>query len=82
MLNTQTTWNRFYISKKDAQSPVINNLGGESWQYQDLQEVDRVKVEKPMLIDAGTIHDVWCEPGTSFPRLGLQMQLINEPKFL
>lgn len=79
ILNTSTTWNRFYLPNDGSCSFSTNTLGGESWSYVDIKEIDRVRVEKPMLIDAGTIHDVWCEDSTQFPRLGFQMQLINEP---
>ena len=79
IINTKTTWNRFFNPKIGSQYLRINHLGGEIWSYHDIEEIERVRVEFPMLIDAGTIHDVFCEPGTVFPRLGLQMQLLNEP---
>ena len=80
--NTQYTWNRWFETKLNAVTK-INDLGGLSYMnYNDLVEIDRKEVIEPALIDAGVIHDVWCEPCTQFPRIGLQCQIFNEPQSL
>ena len=80
--NTQYTWNRWFETKPNAVTK-INDLGGLSYMnYNDLVEIDRKEVIEPALIDSGVIHDVWCEPCTQFPRIGLQCQIFNEPQSL
>jgi len=80
--NTQFTWNRWFEAKPEAVT-AINDLGGLSYMhYGDLVEIDRKQVTEPALIDAGVIHDVWCEPCAHFPRIGLQCQIFNESQFL
>jgi hypothetical protein len=80
--NTKSTWNRWFSAKLDADTE-INKLGGLSFiNYKDLVEIDRREVVDPALIDAGVIHDVWCDSQTLFPRIGLQCQIFNEPQSL
>ena len=80
--NTKSTWNRWFYAKSDADTK-INNLGGLSFMnYKDLVEIDRREVVDPALIDAGVIHDVWCDSQAQFPRIGLQCQIFNEPQCL
>jgi hypothetical protein len=79
--NTKFTWNRWFEAKSNAVTE-INDLGGRSFiNYDDLIEIGRKEVTGPALIDAGIIHDVWCEPCANFPRIGLQCQIFNESQF-
>jgi hypothetical protein len=58
----------------------IDHFGGK--QYLDitqLQEIDRMRVDAPAIINVGIPHDVWFEENSQFPRLGLQCQLLKEP---
>ena len=77
ILNTQKTYNCWY-KIIDTEKFKVNNLDGFCYDYNNLEEIDRVEVIDPMLIDAGTVHDVLVEHD-NFPRLGLQCQLIKEP---
>ena len=78
--NTETTWNRWFRELNNNCSVITNHLGGK--QYLDidqLQEIDRMRVDTPAIINAGIPHDVWFEENSPFPRLGLQCQLLKEP---
>jgi hypothetical protein len=78
--NTETIWNRWFRELNNSCSVMINHLGGK--QYLDrtqLQEIDRMRVDAPAIINAGIPHDVWFEEHSQFPRLGLQCQLLKEP---
>lgn len=81
--HTETTWNRWFQELVDRCDVETNHLGGRQYNNMDqLKEIDRKQVDHPMLIYAGIPHDVWFEEGSKFPRLGLQCQLIKEPKQL
>jgi hypothetical protein len=78
--NTGSTWNRWFRELNNNCSVKINHLGGK--QYLDitqLEEIARMQVDAPALINAGIPHDVWFEENSQFPRLGLQCQLLKEP---
>jgi hypothetical protein len=80
--NTQTTFNRFFQPNSNCKTK-INELGGTMYlDIDDLVEVDRMRVDQPALIDAQQPHDVWFEPESKFPRLGLQCHLMKEPEQL
>ena len=80
--NSETTFNRFFQST-DTSKTEINNLGGVTYlDSNGLKELDRMRVDAPALIDAQQPHDVWFEPESKFPRLGLQCQLMKEPEQL
>ena len=79
VLNSTNTYNRWFSPNEGAVNE-INNYGGITYfNENELTELDRVCVERPMIIDAGTIHDVWVDGNIVPPRIGLQCQLINEP---
>lgn len=80
ILNTGNTYNRWY-NIIDATKFKINNLDGICYEYSNLKEICRTEVVDPMIIDAGTVHDVLVEHD-NFPRLGLQCQLIKEPAWI
>lgn len=80
ILNTETTWNCWFQELNNNCTVTINHLGGK--QYLDttqLQEIDRMRVDAPAIINVGIPHDVWFEENSQFPRLGLQCQLLKEP---
>lgn len=80
--NSETTFNRFFKSSDNCKTE-INHLGGTTYpDLNELKEIDRMRVDSPALIDAQQPHDVWFEPDSKFPRLGLQCQLMKEPKQL
>lgn len=82
VLNTNNTYNRWFSAPSNA-TKEINSYGEATYFNEDeLTELDRVCVKKPMIIDAGTIHDVWVDGDIVPPRIGLQCQLINEPNQL
>jgi len=82
VLNTERTWNRWFLSDPDCQTQV-NYLGGITYlNYNQLQEIGRMQVDQPAIIATGVPHDVWCEPNAVFPRWGLQCQLFIEPTSL
>jgi hypothetical protein len=81
--NCDTTFNRFFQIKNPNSQTHVNHLGGTSYlNLDELAEVDRMRVDSPALIDAQQPHDVWFEPNSKFPRLGLQCHLMKEPKYL
>lgn len=81
ILNTETTFNRFFALEDS--NTEINSLGGITFlDPNQLKEIDRMRVDSPALIDAQQPHDVWFEPKSKFPRLGLQCQLMKEPEHL
>lgn len=78
--NTSGTYNRWFQYKNQNPSIHINPLGGQAFDnLDDLEEIDRVEVTQPMIIDAGIPHDVFFDPSCKFPRLGLQCKLFKEP---
>ena len=80
MRNTETTCNRWFRELNNSCTVTINHFGGK--QYLDstqLQEIDRMRVDAPAIINVGIPHDVWFEENSQFPRLGLQCQLLKEP---
>ena len=82
VLNTEHTWNRWFKPKPECRFE-INALGGTSYLDMDqLEEIDRMRVDSPGIIATGVPHDVWFEPGAVYPRIGLQCQLFSEPKLL
>jgi hypothetical protein len=81
--NSETTFNRFFQPLNNQSTTEINHLGGTSYlNLDELTEVDRMRVDSPALIDAQQLHDVWFEPDSMFPRLGLQCHLMKEPEYL
>lgn len=80
VLNTKNTFNRWF-KIKDSNKYILNKLGGKSYQIDNLIEIACNEVLNPMIIDAGVIHDVLITDN-KFPRLGLQCQLLKEPKLL
>jgi len=81
--NCNTTFNRFFQTKNYNSQTHINHLGGTSYlNFDELIEIDRMRVDSPALIDSQQPHDVWFEPGSQFPRLGLQCHLMKEPEYL
>lgn len=79
VLNTEHTWNRWFRALPGAKTQT-NHLGGTSYvDFNDLIEIDRMRVDRPAIIATGIPHDVWCEDQAQFPRWGLQCQLFNEP---
>ena len=82
VMNTANTYNRWF-SAPDTATKEVNEYGGTTYFVdEELTELDRVRVDCPMLIDAGTIHDVWVDGQIVSPRVGLQCQLVKEPKEL
>ena len=78
--HTETTWNRWFCPTTENCDVEINYWGGSTYKNMlQLKEVARKKINSPMIIHAGVPHDVWFEPDSKFPRLGLQCQLIKEP---
>lgn len=80
ILNTKNTFNRWY-KIIDESKYTINNLGGKIYSLDNLEEIASNEVLRPMIIDAGVVHDVYIIDGV-FPRLGLQCQLFKEPETL
>jgi len=78
--NTKGTFNKWY-SVKDHTKVLVNHLGGHSYDYDNLIEIEQTEVLFPMIIDAGVVHDVFFESKV-FPRIGLQCKLFNEPSIL
>lgn len=83
VLNSSSTFNRFF-EPKDSKLIIReqNVWGGYDYDLEQLREVDRMRVDRPALIDSQTPHDVWFEPKSQFPRLVLQCQLLKEPETL
>ena len=82
VMNTANTYNRWFRAPVHA-AKEINAHGGTCYLVdEELTELDRVCVDRPMIIDAGTIHDVWVDGQIVAPRVGLQCQLLHEPKQL
>ena len=80
VMNTKNTYNRWFVARTENPKVTINKLGGMVYSdYDELQEIQRIEVTRPMLIDAGQIHDVYIVPGSPLPRIGLQGQMFNEP---
>ena len=83
MLNTKHTWNRWFVPKTNSPKTIITQYNSYGFtDLDDLEEIGRKELLSPCLIDAGIIHDVWCEPQAQFPRIGLQCKLLKEPKEL
>lgn len=82
VLNTEYTWNRWFRSSPNCQT-LINPLGGTSYvDFDELEEIDRMRVDSPAIIATGIPHDVWFQSDAHFPRIGLQCQLFKEPSTL
>jgi hypothetical protein len=82
VLNTEHTWNRWFKPNPECRFK-INALGGTSYLDTDqLEEIDRMRVDSPAIIATGVPHDVWFEPNSVYPRIGLQCQLFSEPDLL
>lgn len=83
ILNTEYSYNRWFEEAKENCNKHINTLGGVNYlNVDELRELFCAPVIYPAIIDAGTIHDVWYKEPGQFPRIGLQCQLVNEPKEL
>lgn len=78
--NTKHTYNRWYRELVKDPKIFINSLGGKSFlDRSELEEIGRMEVVGPCIINAGIPHDVWCSPEATFPRIGLQCMLFHEP---
>ena len=83
ILNTEYTFNRWFEPLTDDLEIETFASGGVRFCNQaQLKELDRKRVDTPMLICVNVPHDVYFEPHAVFPRLGLQCRLFNEPKTL
>jgi len=80
ILNTKNTYNRWFAAKSSLVSIKINELGGQSYlNAHELEEIGRMEVVDPCIINAGIPHDVWFTEPAVFPRIGLQCMLFQEP---
>jgi hypothetical protein len=78
--HTQHTFNRWFRSKIENPTIKINNLGGCSYlDISQLEEIGRMEVTTPCIINARIPHDVWFDYPGVFPRIGLQGMLMKEP---
>lgn len=83
VMNTKNTYTRWFHLKVDSPTVIVNDLGGVSYNnYSELEEVERVELVQPCLIDATVPHDVLIEDTATFPRVGLQCMFFNEPRNL
>jgi hypothetical protein len=83
ILNTKNTFNRWYSYKVLTPTTEINQLGGTMYSNpNELEEIERMEVIQPSIIDAGIPHDIMFESPIVFPRVGFQCQLFNEPNSL
>jgi hypothetical protein len=82
VMNTANTYNRWFSSSQHATTEINAHSGTSYLIEEELTELARVCVDRPMLIDAGTIHDVWVDGQIVSPRVGLQCQLVKEPASL
>lgn len=80
VLNTQGTFNRWFRPVVDNPQVQINELGGKCYiDMMELEEIGRMEVVQPCIINAGIPHDVWIQEPAKFPRIGLQCMLFQEP---
>jgi hypothetical protein len=80
VLNTSGTFNRWFRQLIPTPKIQTNSLGGKSYiDINELEEIGRMEVVKPCIINAGIPHDVWFDKSPIFPRVGLQCMLFNEP---
>lgn len=82
VLNTNNTFNRWFQSRVDTPTVVVNSLGGQSYiDINELEQIGEMEVAEPCIINAGIPHDVWFpDPAQAvFPRLGLQCKILPEP---
>ena len=81
--NTAGSWNRWFNNLTEQTDGIINHLGGINFVSDtNLVEIARREVLLPSLIDAGIPHEVWFDDSAIFPRIGIQCQLLKEPKQL
>lgn len=81
VLNTTGTFNRWYRVLVENPKIQINELGGKSYlDVNELEEIGRMEVVSPCIINAGIPHDVWIQEPARFPRIGLQCMLFKEPQ--
>jgi len=79
--NTAGTFNRWFRTTVLNPTVTVNSLGGQQFTNpNELEEIGRMEVIAPCVINAGIPHDVWCEENIVFPRLGLQCMTFNEPE--
>ena len=83
VLNTEQSYNRWFKEVGVCKTST-NELGGKTYLSDNgLEEIARRTLSGPAIIDAGIPHDVQFFTETpTWPRIGLQCQLINEPKSL
>lgn len=80
VLNTHGTFNRWFRPKVQDPQVQINELGGKSYiDITEMEEIGRMEVTRPCIINAGIPHDVWIQEPARFPRIGLQCMLFQEP---
>lgn len=80
VLNTQGTFNRWFRPTVENVKVQINPLGGTCYiNIDELEEIGRMEVVRPCIINAGIPHDVWIQEPAQFPRIGLQCMLFQEP---
>lgn len=79
--NTKNTFNRWFRPRVKNPTIKVNELGGTSYlDLSQLEEIARMEVIEPCIINAGIPHDVWCDSTAKFPRIGLQCMLFKEPQ--
>lgn len=79
-MNTTGTFNRWFKSRVENPTVHINELGGKSYtDITELEEIGRMEVLYPCIINAGIPHDVYFADSDRFPRVGLQCMLFQEP---
>jgi len=80
VLNSRGTFNRWYQPLVENPTVQVNELGGRSYlDANELEEIGRMEVIGPCVINAGIPHDVWIQKPAQFPRIGLQCMLFQEP---
>jgi hypothetical protein len=78
--NTAGTFNRWFRPRVMDPQVSVNPLGGKSFDsLNEFEEIARMEVLVPCIINASVPHDVWTDDSAKFPRLGLQCMLFNEP---
>lgn len=83
VLNTSDTYTRWFKSTDSTVDKYTNSWGGTVFSdHSCFNEIEKVELLHPCLIDASVPHDVLIGNNATFPRIGLQCIFFKEPTSL
>lgn len=88
VLHTEKSFVRFFKANKEgvigikSGDPNSKDNDNTLFNYNDFDVIEKIRFNKPIIMNGLVQHDAWIEKNAIFPRIGLQCMFFNEPTHL